>query len=88
MIYSEHDGSKISIVVKGRTIKKPEAILDYNEGTFSIDRLDQLGAYYLFQRKTLRWSAKLGIHMLRTIMNNNYLLFTEKCGNKLIILQF
>lgn len=88
MISSEHDGSKKTIVVKGRTIEKPHIILDYNAAMCGVDRSDQLAAYYPCERKTLRWSAKLGIHVFHTIINNSYILFTEKYGKKLKLLEF
>jgi len=58
----------------GKISEKPESVLKYNEFMGGVDRSDQLMSYYPCERKTLRWYAKVALHMFHVIMNNAYIL--------------
>ncbi|XP_014271535.1 piggyBac transposable element-derived protein 4 [Halyomorpha halys] len=88
MVSSEFDGHMESIQVKGKDSQKPEAIINYNKFIGGVDRSDQLLAYCPFERKTLRWYAKVGIHIFHIIMNNSYQLFQKNTGSNMKLLDF
>ncbi|KAJ8939480.1 hypothetical protein NQ318_022534 [Aromia moschata] len=62
-------------------VKKPKAIVMYNEHMSGIDRQDQMLAYYPSERKTLRWYKKLGINFLSMLFLNSYFLFKAAMPN-------
>ncbi|XP_046389748.1 piggyBac transposable element-derived protein 4-like isoform X2 [Ischnura elegans] len=73
----------------GKVTQKPEAVLKYNEFMGGVDRCDQLLAYYPCERKTLRWYAKVGVHIFHVILNNAFILYNIFSNNeKLTLLQF
>lgn len=43
--------------------KKPLLIIKDNDYMSDVDRQDQLMSYYPYERKTLRWYKKVGIHI-------------------------
>ncbi|XP_025190412.1 piggyBac transposable element-derived protein 4-like [Melanaphis sacchari] len=68
----------------GKVSEKPESILKYNEFMGGVDRSNQLISYYPCERKTLRWYAKIALHV---IMNNAFILYKQqpgKCNIRLI----
>jgi len=64
----------------GKISVKPESVLKYNEFMGGVDRSDQLMSYYPCERKTLRWYAKVALHMFHVIMNNAYILYKQQPG--------
>lgn len=62
-ISSEFPHSMIEIE-KNRSINKPISVIKYNEHMSGIDRQDQMTLYYPFERKTIRWYKKIGIHCI------------------------
>lgn len=74
----------------GRITEKPEAVQKYNEFMGGVDRSDQLLSYYPCERKTLRWYAKVALHIFHIMMNNAFLLYKqqpEKQSTRLIDLR-
>lgn len=66
----------------GKITEKPEAVKKYNDFMGGVDRSDQLMSYYPCERKTLRWYAKVALHMFHVIMNNAYLLYKKQPGKR------
>lgn len=64
-----------------RVLHKPRAILEYNQHMGGIDKTDQMMSYYPFERKTLRWYKKLGIHIFHMLLINAYFIFKKYSGN-------
>lgn len=58
-------------MISGETVKKPKAIVMYNENMSGIDRQDQMLAYYPSASKTLRWYKKLCIQLLSMMLLNS-----------------
>jgi len=67
----------IEIEKNGNIIKKPKSVIKYNEYMSKIDRQDQMTSYYPFERKTLRWYKKIGIHCLHLLLVNSYFLYNK-----------
>ncbi|KAG5878693.1 hypothetical protein JTB14_029760 [Gonioctena quinquepunctata] len=53
-------------------VKKPEAVIQYNNCMGRIDRKDQMMAYYPCERKTMRWYKKLSIHIIYMSLINSF----------------
>jgi hypothetical protein len=75
-ISSEFPHSMIEIE-KNRNIKKPISVIKYNEHISGIDRQDQMTSYYPFERKTIRWYKKIGIHCIYLLLLNSYFLYNK-----------
>lgn len=57
--------------------QKPHPILEYNKYMGGVDKKDQMMAYYPFERKTLRWNLKLGLHIFHMLLINSYHIFKK-----------
>lgn len=80
---TEFEENMIDVQLKrGDTVKKPKAIVMYNENMSGIDRQDQMLAYYPSERKTLRWYKKLGIHLLSMMLLNSFFFFKKATQQK------
>lgn len=42
-----------------------------------IDRLDQMSAYYSFERKTPRWYKEIDLHLIHLLLINSFLYITN-----------
>ena len=51
---------------------KPAAVNTYNHNMNGVDMADQLGVYYSFQRKTVKWWRKLVFWLLEVTVVNSY----------------
>lgn len=77
-ISSEHSHDLVNITNRRGIIKsKPLSIIKYNEYMSGIDRQDQMLSYYPCERKTFRWYKKLGIHFIKILLLNSYLLYNK-----------
>jgi len=57
---------------------KPISVKKYNENMSGVDRQDQnMSAYYPFERKTLRWYKKIGLHFMHLLLINSYFLYNK-----------
>ena len=55
--------------------KLPLQIQKYNEFMGSVDKADQLLKPYAFQRKSLAWFKKLGLHFIDRMVFNSYIVY-------------
>jgi len=85
-ISSEFPHSMIEIE-KNRSIIKPISVIKYNEHMSGIDRQDQMTSYYPFERKTIRWYKKIGIHCIHLLLVNSYFLY-NKYAKKTTLYEF
>ncbi|KAG8237663.1 hypothetical protein J437_LFUL017321 [Ladona fulva] len=77
MISSEFSGRMVNLTTRrGVEVQKPECIVRYNESMGGIDHSDQMMSYYPM-RKTLKWSKKMGIHILHICLVNSFHLFNK-----------
>jgi len=49
-------------------IKKPYAIVQYNKYINDVDRADQLLSYYSVLKKTVKWSKKVVLYLLNSVL--------------------
>ena len=49
-------------------IKKPYAVVQYNEVMKSVDRADQYLSYYSVLRKTVKWSKKVVLYLYLAVL--------------------
>ena len=52
-------------------------IHDYNQHMMGVDRLDQMMAYYNFERKSVKWWRKVFFWVLEAMVTNSYVLYRE-----------
>jgi len=67
------------IINKGRKerktnmeIKKPYAVVQYNNFIKGIDSADQYLSYYLVLQKTVKWSKKVVLYLLNSVLFNAF----------------
>jgi len=77
MISTEFPHEMIEIYTKKEVKKKPISVKNYNENMSGIDRQDQMSSYYPFERKTLRWYKKIGLHFMHLLLINSYFLYNK-----------
>ncbi|XP_056640425.1 piggyBac transposable element-derived protein 4-like isoform X2 [Diorhabda sublineata] len=88
MISSEFSGKMNDVTTRrGIVIQQPEMVSKYNESMGGVDHLDQMMSYYPIERKTLKWSKKIGIHILHLCMYNAFILY-NKCHPKMDLYDF
>lgn len=68
--------------------KKPLPVLHYNKFMPGINCQDQMLAYYLINRKILRWYKKLAIHFFQIMLLNSYLLYNKFSENKITLYKY
>ncbi len=67
----------------GDILNHSPSIVDYyNQNMGGVDIFDQELTYYSFQRKPNRWTYKLTIYLLQTIMFNSYVLYIQRHLNQ------
>ena len=57
--------------------------IKYNQ-FMSVDRQNQMLAYYTCEHKTMRWYKIVGIHILQMMMLNVYCLYQTKSKKKML----
>ena len=56
---------------------KPAVVSSYNHHMNGVDVADQLGVYYSFQRKTVKWWRKLAFWLLDVTVVNSYIVYRQ-----------
>ncbi len=73
LIKAKHSIYYNNIVLKGVVLTDTPYIANsYNQIMGGVDVFDQELNYYSFQRKSCRWTYKLSIYLLQTIMLNSF----------------
>lgn len=57
--YIIHFGHVQVVNQRGQEVTKPTAIADYSNHMFGMDKCDQLGSYYSFLHKSVKWWRKV-----------------------------
>ncbi len=57
--------------------KKPKVIEQYNQAMGGVDKADQMGIYYCFQRKSLKWWKNVFFWLIEISVVNSYILYKE-----------
>ena len=66
---------------KGESIRKPEAIHDYNKYMRDVDKTDQMLHYYPCCKKTVKWTKKFVLFLLQMAALNSFLLLKKFTKN-------
>lgn len=78
MISTKHDSEMVEKNIRGKTIKKPKVVYDYNTGKSPIDLSDQMSSYSNPLRRSVKWYRKV---VLDTLLNvavvNAFVLYTQ-----------
>lgn len=61
------------------TVERPEVIKLYNQSMGSVDKIDQLIAYYLIFIKLKKWTLRLIFHARDMAACNSWLEYLEDC---------
>ena len=56
-------------------VKKLLAVYDYTQKMSGINRNDQFMTYYNFERRSVKWTSKLAIHLFSLCVTNAYILY-------------
>ena len=76
MICTIHDATTVNKGKKERKtnmeIKKPDAVGQYNKFIKGIDRADQYLSFYSIVRKTVKWSEKVIMYLLKCVLFNTF----------------
>jgi len=79
LIHTIHDET---IVNKGRKdrktnmeIKKPYAVGQYNKFIKGIDRADHYLSYYSVLKKTVKWSKKVILYLLKCVLFSKFFVY-------------
>ncbi|KAJ8912470.1 hypothetical protein NQ315_014570 [Exocentrus adspersus] len=89
MISTKHTTETVDIERRTCTIKKPKAIIDYNESKSSIDISDQMASYHTALRRSLRWYKKLAIEFIfGTTLVNAHTVYNKLADKKLSITKY
>ena len=68
--------------------KKPHAVEQYNNFMGGVDKADQLLKYYKFDRKSLAWFKKLGIHFIQRMCLNAYIIWKNQRKEHMEFLEY
>ena len=60
---------------------KPSVVDSYNHHMNGVDIADQLGVYYSFQRKTIKWWRKVFFWLLEVTTVNSYIIYRQTVAN-------
>lgn len=87
--YSKKSESE-AVSKKGKVVRKPDVVHDYNFSMNGCDRMDQMLSYYnIFNRRTVKWWKRLFIWCIEVTQINAFILFclTREEGEKPISLK-
>ncbi|XP_068619896.1 LOW QUALITY PROTEIN: piggyBac transposable element-derived protein 4-like [Battus philenor] len=83
MLSTKHSDKIAVVVKKGKQIRKPKVILDYNKSKGSVETSDQMGAYSSSLRKTVKWYKKLAMELLLNMaVVNAWVMYNENKQSK------
>lgn len=85
LMSTKHNDRFVEVQKRGKIIRKPKVVLDYNRVKGAVDLSDQLSSYSTPLRKSVKWYKKLGINLLlNTALVNALILYqavTKKNAN-------
>lgn len=78
LLSTKHNTDTVEIQRRSGVVKKPKAIIDYNEAKSSIDQSDQMASYNSPLRKSLKWYRKLALEfILGTALVNAHIIYNQ-----------
>ena len=66
----------------GPTQRKPLVVTEYNKFMLGVDRLDQRMAYFMFERKSIKWWRKGFFWMIEVVVVNSYIIYNSHTASK------
>jgi len=89
MISTKHISEVVEHAVRGKIVKKPKVVMDYNSGKTSIDLSDQMCSYSNPLRHSTKWYRKVALDALLNIaVVNSMVLFDTITSSKISITDF
>jgi len=89
MISIKHNSEVVKRHERGKIIKKPKVVIDYNVGKTSIDLSDQMSSYSNPFRCSLKWYKKVALDGLLNIgVVNSFVLFNTVTASNMSITDF
>ncbi|XP_022837335.1 piggyBac transposable element-derived protein 4-like [Spodoptera litura] len=84
VLSTKHTDRFVNIQQRGKTIRKPKIIVDYNMAKGAVDLSDQLASYSTPLRKSVKWYKKLAINLLLNTTVINALILYQSVTKKTI----
>lgn len=89
MISTKHNSEVVEQVLKGKIIKNPKVVINYNIGKTSIDFSDQMNSNYISLRRSSKWYQKVVLDgLLNKGVINPLVLFNKVTSSKLSATNF
>ncbi|CAI6376732.1 unnamed protein product [Macrosiphum euphorbiae] len=89
MISTKHTSEAVENVVRGKIVKKPKVVIDYNTRKTAIDLSDQMSSYSNPLRRSTKWYRKVALDALLNIaVVNSMVLFNTITSSKMSITAF
>ncbi|CAH1984331.1 unnamed protein product [Acanthoscelides obtectus] len=89
LLSTKHTTETVDVQRRTGIVKKPRAVMEYNEAKSSIDQSDQMASYHSPVRKSLKWYRKLAIEfLLGTALVNAHIVYNLLANKKLKIPEF
>ena len=89
MISTKHSAKMIEVRKKNYVCDKPIIVVDYNSGKCAADLSDQMIAYFISHRRTLKWYIKLALELLlNTSISNAMILYKQTTKTKIKVSDF
>jgi len=86
MISTIHDATTVNKGSKDRNInmeiKKPYAVVQYNKFIKGVDRAGEYLTYYSVLKKTVKWSKKVVLYLLKCVLFNAFFVYRTLHTNK------
>lgn len=84
MMSTKHTDTFCKIKLKGKCVRKPKMVLEYNKCKASVDMSDQMTAYSTPLRKSVKWYKKLAIELILNTAVVNAMIMYKETTNKAI----
>lgn len=89
MLSTKHTTETVNVQRRAGVVRKPKAIMEYNDAKSSIDQSDQMASYNTALRKSLKWYRKLAIEfILGTALVNSHIIYNLLADKKMNITSF
>lgn len=89
MLSTKHTDETYTMIRRGKEIRKPAVVVDYNKGKSLIDLADQMGSYSSPLRRSLKWYRKVVFELLlNTAVINALSVYKSVTGKIITITEF
>lgn len=89
MLSTKHTDTFTRLNIKGKNVRKPTMVIDYNKCKASVDMSDQMTSYSTPLRKTVKWYRKLAIELLlNTSVVNALIMYKETTKKNISIVDY